>query len=57
MIYKNKTSLIILSYLFGFWGIDRMYLGCIGSGIVKLLTFGGFGIWYLIDLVFIIING
>ena len=57
MNYKNKTILIVLSYLFGFFGADRFYLGCTGTGIAKLLTLGGFGIWYLIDLIFILING
>ena len=53
---KSKTILIILSYLFGIFGVDRMYLGCYGTGIVKLLTFGGLGIWYFIDLLLITLN-
>ena len=53
---KSKTILIILSYLFGFFGVDRMYLGCYGTGITKLLTFGGLGIWYFIDLLLVTLN-
>tara|TARA_X000000950_G_C13422143_1_gene460584 strand:+ start:109 stop:501 length:393 start_codon:yes stop_codon:yes gene_type:complete len=53
---KSKTVLIILSYLFGFFGVDRMYLGCYGTGITKLLTFGGLGIWYFIDLLLVTLN-
>ena len=53
---KSKTVLLFLSYLFGFFGADRMYLGCYGTGIVKLLTFGGLGIWYFIDLLLITLN-
>ena len=53
---KSKMVLIILSYLFGFFGVDRMYLGCYGTGIVKLFTFGGLGIWYFIDLLLITLN-
>lgn len=50
---KNQTTAIILSVLLGGLGIDRFYLGYTGLGIVKLLTFGGFGIWSLIDLIMI----
>jgi TM2 domain-containing membrane protein YozV len=32
-------------------GGDRFYLGKIGTGILKLITGGGFGIWWLIDFV------
>jgi TM2 domain-containing membrane protein YozV len=46
---KNYIVAMILSYLFGYFGVDRFYLGKIGTGILKLITFGGFGIWYIID--------
>ena len=51
---KSWTVAIILSLLIGVLGIDRFYLGYIGTGIVKLVTLGGFGIWYTIDLILII---
>ncbi|MGZ0213319.1 MAG: TM2 domain-containing protein [Actinomycetales bacterium] len=53
---SEKTFLVtwILSLLLGFLGVDRFYLGKVGTGIVKLLTFGGFGIWYLIDLILVL---
>ena len=41
---------IILSIIVGSWGIDRIYIGDVGLGIIKLLTCGGCGIWWLIDL-------
>ena len=54
---KSKVVLVVLSALgLGFLGIDRMYAGQIGLGILKLITIGGFGIWYLIDLVIVLIN-
>jgi TM2 domain-containing membrane protein YozV len=53
---KNKFVALLLSYLFGIFGLDRIYLGCITSGIFKLLTLGGFGIWYFIDFSLLLMN-
>ena len=52
---KDPTISIILSVLVGSLAIDRIYIGDTGLGIIKLLTCGGCGIWWLIDL-FLIIN-
>lgn len=48
---KSFVATWLLSWLLGGLGIDRFYLGKIGTGILKLITFGGFGLWYLIDLI------
>lgn len=48
---KSKTTALILSILLGELGIDRFYLGYTGLGILKLLTFGGCGIWWIIDII------
>ena len=50
---KSKVVSLILSIFLGELGIDRFYLGYIGTGILKLITCGGFGIWWLIDLIMI----
>jgi hypothetical protein len=41
----------MFSWLLGFLGVDRFYLGKVGTGIAKLLTVGGLGVWWLIDLI------
>ncbi|MDD4955696.1 MAG: TM2 domain-containing protein [Candidatus Omnitrophica bacterium] len=50
---KEWIVALLLSVFLGHLGIDRFYLGYIGLGILKLLTFGGCGIWWLIDLILI----
>ena len=46
---QDPTTILIVSLLLGNLGIDRFLLGQTTLGIVKLLTFGGCGIWYIID--------
>ena len=47
---KDPTISLVLSILLGAYGIDRIYIGEVGLGILKLLTCGGLGVWWLIDL-------
>ena len=51
---KSFVVTWLLSLFLGALGIDRFYLGKIGTGILKLITGGGLGIWALIDLLIIL---
>ena len=55
----NQRSFIIaalLSFFLGFLGADRFYLGYMRLGVLKLVTFGGLGLWALIDFILILIG-
>jgi TM2 domain-containing membrane protein YozV len=53
---KSRLVALLLILLFSVLGIQRFYVGKIGTGILYLITLGGFGIWFLIDLVMIIVG-
>ena len=53
---RHFLALFFLSFTWGTFGVDRFYMGLVGTGILKLITFGGFGFWTLIDL-FVIMTG
>jgi hypothetical protein len=48
--FKNPTALVFVSIFLGSLGIDRFAVGDTGLGVIKLLTGGGGGLWWLIDI-------
>ncbi|MBF0607441.1 MAG: TM2 domain-containing protein [Magnetococcales bacterium] len=38
----------------GVMGIHRFYVGKTGTGILMLLSFGGGGVWWLIDMIMVL---
>lgn len=53
---KSATTTLILCLIFGMFGVHRFYVRKIGTGILMLLTLGGMGLWFLIDLIMIVTN-
>lgn len=47
---------LLLVWFFGYLGVHRFYHRRFGSGLLMLFTLGGFGIWYVIDLIMVIIG-
>ena len=49
----NWVLCLVMSVVFGSLGVDRFIMGKVGTGILKLITFGGLGIWWLVDVILI----
>lgn len=50
------VTTLLYSILLGFLGMDRFCLGQTGTAVGKLLTLGGVGIWWIIDIILLVTN-
>lgn len=53
---KSWVVALVLCIFLGGLGVHRFYVGKVGTGILMILTFGGLGIWVLIDLILILVG-
>jgi hypothetical protein len=51
---KRILPTLLFCVLLGVFGAHRFYVGRVVSGVVQLLTLGGLGIWWLIDLILLL---
>ena len=53
---KRLLPAVLLCMLFGVFGVHRFYAGKVGTGILQLVTLGGLGIWWMVDLIMLIVG-
>ena len=51
---KDGGLMLVLCLLLGVFGAHRFYAGKTGTAVLQLFTLGGLGIWWLVDLLFIL---
>lgn len=50
---RSRTVALLLAGFLGVFGAHRFYVGKTGTAVVQLVTLGGLGIWWLIDLIMV----
>jgi hypothetical protein len=52
----NWIVCLLMSIFLGYFAIDRFMMGHVGLGILKIITCGGCGIWYVVDIILIAVR-
>jgi TM2 domain-containing membrane protein YozV len=53
---KNFPLTLLLAFFFGIPGGHRLYVGKVKTALLMPLTVGGLGLWYLSDLIRILLR-
>ncbi|MFU8805914.1 MAG: TM2 domain-containing protein [Bradymonadaceae bacterium] len=53
---KNRVFAFLMAFFFGVFGVHRFYVGKFWTGLALLFTGGGFGIWWIIDAIIILLG-
>lgn len=53
---RSWGTALALSFFLGVFGADRFYLGYALFGFIKFFTLGGFGFWYVIDVILLLMG-
>jgi len=51
---KKRLVALLLCLFVGVLGAHRFYTGKIGTAVLQIFTFGGLGIWCLVDVIMIL---
>ena len=51
---KKRLVALLLCLFLGLLGIHRFYVGKAGTAVLQIFTFGGIGIWCLVDAIMIL---